>query len=80
LSLRNLEKIDITVIALILAIIFLALGVVIGNLLAFNFIYGFLQDITSLIQIHVILIIFGFIFTTVIWNKYDSFTNVLCVS
>lgn len=66
LSLRNLEKMDITVIALILAVIFLALGVVIGNLLAFNFIYGFLQDITSLIQIHVILIIFGFIFTTVI--------------
>jgi hypothetical protein len=66
LSIRNLEKMDITVIALILAVIFLALGVVVGNLLAFNFIYGFLQDITSLIQIHVILIIFGFIFTTVI--------------
>jgi hypothetical protein len=66
LSLRNLEKMDITVIALILAVIFLAFGVVIGNLLAFNFIYGFLQDITSLIQIHVILTIFGFIFTTVI--------------
>lgn len=66
LSLRNLEKMDITVIALILAVIFLAFGVFIGNLLAFNFIYGFLQDITSLIQIHVILTIFGFIFTTVI--------------
>lgn len=62
ISLKNLEKLDITVIFLLTAIFFLFAGIVIGLLLIINFYYIFIAfDVILLIHLHIILTIFGFV-------------------
>lgn len=66
LSLKNLEKIDITVIFLIFSVLCLLIGVIIGFLMILNFHFNLFQFHISLLKAHIVLTVFGFILNVII--------------
>lgn len=65
-SLRNLEKFNITARFLTVAVIFLTVGITIGLFLSWNFVYNFFSgNVEKLIISHILFALFGFVFMVI---------------
>ncbi|MFN4307588.1 hypothetical protein [Sulfurihydrogenibium azorense] len=65
MSLKNIEKFDITSIFIITGTVFLIFGTFFGLLIALSFSFGTGLDINKLLFIHAVMVVFGFVFSII---------------
>ena len=70
LTLKDVEKFNITTVSVLISNSFLWIGVIIGLIMALTFAGFTSSDITSLLKVHVYMVIGGYVFITVMAFSY----------